>query len=231
MNCMMKGIVMKRILTIFMLTIILLISFSACSKKDNSFPANGVLIIGDENNISPIINRYQEITEENEVFSVKKGEVGNGNVLILNESTAQALIKEKLFRKQDNGSNYIIDTLPKFPKEGSLLFTSEDDKTMKSIKIGGEEIPVTYDSDAWIGNNRKYSTEWYMIVAKNSVYKEIKANEMKMHLLHLKKSLGDEKPKMSTDNTLVNENVKVNKLIKGLEGKVSFQFVTIGEKS
>lgn len=73
MNCMMKGIVMKRILTIFMLTIILLISFSACSKKDNSFPANGVLIIGDENNISPIINRYQEITEENEVFSVKKG--------------------------------------------------------------------------------------------------------------------------------------------------------------
>lgn len=231
MNCMMKGIVMKRILTIFMLTIILLISFSACSKKDNSFPANGVLIIGDENNISPIINRYQEITEENEVFSVKKGEVGNGNVLILNESTAQALIKEKLFRKQDNGSNYIIDTLPKFPKEGSLSFTSEDDKTMKSIKIGGEEIPVTYDSDAWIGNNRKYSTEWYMIVAKNSVYKEIKANEMKMHLLHLKKSLGDEKPKMSTDNTLVNENVKVKKLIKGLEGKVSFQFVTIGEKS
>ncbi|MCU4984438.1 lipoprotein BA_5634 family protein [Bacillus thuringiensis] len=227
----MKGIMMKRILTIFMLTIILLISFSACSKKDNSFPANGVLIIGDENNISPIINRYQEITEENEVFSVKKGEVGNGNVLILNESTAQALIKEKLFRKQDNGSNYIIDTLPKFPKEGSLLFTSEDDKTMKSIKIGGEEIPVTYDSDAWIGNNRKYSTEWYMIVAKNSVYKEIKANEMKMHLLHLKKSLGDEKPKMSTDNTLVNENVKVKKLIKGLEGKVSFQFVTIGEKS
>lgn len=226
----MKGIVMKRTVTIFMLTIILLISFSACSKKDNSFPANGVLIIGNKNNISPIINRYQEITKENEVFSVKKGEVGNGKVLILNESTAQALIKEKLFRKQDNGSDYIIDTLPKFPKEGSLLFTNEDDKTMKSIKIGGEEIPVTYDSDAWIGNNRNYSTEWYMIVAKNSVYKEIKANEMKMHLLHLEKSLGDKKPKMSTDNTLINENVKVKKLIKGLEGEVSFQFVTIGEK-
>ncbi|MED2039275.1 MULTISPECIES: lipoprotein BA_5634 family protein [Bacillus cereus group] len=221
---------MKRTVTIFMLTIILLISFSACSKKDNSFPANGVLIIGNKNNISPIINRYQEITKENEVFSVKKGEVGNGKVLILNESTAQALIKEKLFRKQDNGSDYIIDTLPKFPKEGSLLFTNEDDKTMKSIKIGGEEIPVTYDSDAWIGNNRNYSTEWYMIVAKNSVYKEIKANEMKMHLLHLEKSLGDKKPKMSTDNTLINENVKVKKLIKGLEGEVSFQFVTIGEK-
>lgn len=222
---------MKRILTVFMLTIIILISFSACSKKDNAFPANGVLIIGDDNNILPIINRYQEITKENEVFSVKKSEVGNGHVLIINESTAQALIKEKVFRKRDNDSDYIIDTLPKFPKEGSLLFTSEDEKTMKSIKIEGKEIPVTYDSDAWIGNNRKYSTQSYVIVAKNSVYKEIKANETKMHLLQLKKSLGDERPKMSTDNTMVNENVKVKKLIKGLEGEVSFQFVTIGEKS
>ncbi|HHT7144022.1 TPA: lipoprotein BA_5634 family protein, partial [Bacillus cereus] len=159
---------MKRTLTIFMLTIIFLISFSACSKKDNSFPANGVLIIGDENNISPIINRYQEITKENEVFSVKKGEVGNGHVLILNESTALALIKEKIFHKRGNGSNYILDTLPKFPKEGSLLFTNEDEKTMKSIKIEGNEIPVTYDSDTWIGNTRKYPTQSYVIVAKNS---------------------------------------------------------------
>ncbi|EEL70631.1 lipoprotein BA_5634 family protein [Bacillus mycoides] len=226
----MKGNAMKRTLTIFMLTILLLISFSACSKKENPFPANGLLIIGDENKISPIINRYQEITKENEVFSVKKGKVGNGQILILNESTAQALIKEKVFRKRDNGSNYIIDTLPKFPKEGSLLFTHEDEKNMKSIELEGKEIPVSYDSDAWIGNTRKYPTQWYVIVAQNSVYKEIKANETKMHLLHLKKSLGDEKPKMSTDNTLVNENVKVKKLIKGLEGEVSFQFVTIGEK-
>ncbi|KMP27019.1 hypothetical protein TU52_23980 [Bacillus cereus] len=222
---------MKRTLTIFMLTIILLISFSACSKKDNSFPANGVLIIGDENNISPIINRYQEITKENEVFSVKKSEVGNGHVLILNESTALALIKEKIFHKRGNGSNYILDTLPKFPKEGLLLFTNEDEKTMKSIKIEGNEIPVTYDSDTWIGNIRKYPTQSYVIVAKNSVYKEIKANETKMHLLQFKKSIGDEKPKMSTDNTMVNENVKVKKLMKGLEGEVSFQFITIGKKS
>ncbi|PFN27857.1 lipoprotein BA_5634 family protein [Bacillus cereus] len=222
---------MKRTLTIFMLTIILLITFSACSKKENPFPANGLLIIGDENKISPIINRYQEITKKNEMFSVKTGTFGKGQVLILNESTAQALIKAKIFRKRENGSNFSIDTLPKFPNEGSLLFTHEGEKTLKSIELGGEEIPVKYDSDAWIGNKRDYSTQWYVIVSKNSIYKEIKANETKMQLLHLKKSLGDEKPKMSTDNTLVNENVKVRKLIKDLEGEVSFQFVTIGEKS
>lgn len=36
---------------------------------------------------------------------------------------------------------------------------------------------------------------------------------------------------MSTDNTLINEKVKVDKLIEGYKGEVSFQFVTIGEKS
>ena len=34
---------------------------------------------------------------------------------------------------------------------------------------------------------------------------------------------------MSTDNTLINEKVKVEKLIKDHQGEVSFQFVTIGE--
>ncbi|MCQ6567858.1 lipoprotein BA_5634 family protein [Bacillus mycoides] len=223
---------MKRTLTIFMLTILLLISFSACSKKENPFPANGLLIIGNEKKISPIINRYQEITKENEVFSVKTGTYGNGQVLILNESTAQALIKAKVFRKRDNGSNFMpVNTLPKFPKEGSLLFAQEDEKTLKSIKLEGKEVPVIYNSDAWIGNKRNYPTQWYVIVSKNNIYKEIKANETKMHLLQLKKSLGDEKPKMSTDNTLVNENVKVRKLIKDFEGEVSVQFLTIEEKS
>lgn len=120
---------MKRTLTIFMLIIILLISFSACSKNENRLPANGVLIIGDENYTSPIINRYKEITKENEVFSVKIDTFGIGQVVILNESTAQALIKTKVFRERENGSKFRpLDTLPNLPKEGSLLFASEDEK-------------------------------------------------------------------------------------------------------
>ncbi|TCJ78053.1 UNVERIFIED_ORG: hypothetical protein EDC93_111108 [Bacillus cereus] len=223
---------MKRTLTIFMLIIILLISFSACSKNENRLPANGVLITGDENYTSPIINRYKEITKENEVFSVKIDTFGIGQVVILNESTAQALIKTKVFRERENGSKFRpLDTLPNLPKEGSLLFASEDEKKLKSIELEETEIAVKYGSDAWIGNTRKYPTQYYVIVAKDSVYKEINAKETKMHLLHLKKSLGDEKPKMSTDNTLINEKVKVDKLIEGYKGEVSFQFVTIGEKS
>lgn len=228
----MKGTVMKKTLSIFILSILILISLSACSKNENRFPANGVLIIGDGNHTSTIMNRYKENTKEYEVFSVKTGRFDQKRVLILNESTAKAMIKAKVFRKRDHSSHSKpLDKLPNFPKESSLLFINEEEKNIKSIEIEGKAIPVTYDSDAWIGNNRNYGTLWNVIVANNSVYKEIQANETKMHFLHLKKSLGDEKPKMSTDNTLTNEYVKVRKLIKDFEEEVSVQFVTIGEKT
>ncbi|PES39945.1 hypothetical protein CN493_04050 [Bacillus thuringiensis] len=228
----MKGIVMKKTLSIFILCILILISLSACAKSEELFPANGVLIIGDENHTGAIMNRYKENTKEHEIFPVKTGEFEKGKVLILNESTAQAMIKAKIFRKRDQGAlSKLVDTLPNFPKESSLLYINEEEKNIKSIKIEGKEIPVAYDSDAWLGNKRDYGALWYIIVAKNSVYKEIKANETNMQLLHLKKWLGDEKPKMSTDNTLINEKVKVRKLIEGFKEKVSVQFVTIGEKS
>lgn len=163
---------------------------------------------------------------------MKTGRFDQKRVLILNESTAKAMIKAKIFRKRDHSSHSKpLDTLPNFPKESSLLFINEEEKNIKSIEIEGKVIPVTYDSDAWLGNNRNYGTLWYVIVASNSVYKEIQANETKMQLLHLKKSLGDEKPKMSTDNILTNEDVKVRKLIRDFEEEVSVQFVTIGEKS
>ncbi|HFK1548593.1 lipoprotein BA_5634 family protein [Bacillus albus] len=222
---------MKKI-PIFILSILILMSFSACAKNEKSFPANGVLIIGDENHTGAIINRYKENTKEHEAFSVKTGRFDQNRVLILNESTAKAMIKANIFHKRDHSSlSKPLDKLPNFSKESSLLFINEEEKNIKSIEIEGKEIPVTYDSDAWLGNKRDYGALWYIIVAKNSVYKEIKANETTMQLLHLKKSLGDEKPKISTDNTLINEKVKVRKLIEGFKGEVSVQFVTIGEKS
>lgn len=59
---------MKKTLSIFILSILILISLSACSKNENRFPTNGVLIIGDENHTSTIMNRYKENTKELEVF-------------------------------------------------------------------------------------------------------------------------------------------------------------------
>lgn len=223
---------MKKTLSIFILSILILMSLSACAKNENLFPANGVLIIGDENNTSTVMTRYKENTKEHEVFSVKTGRFDQKRVLILNESTAQAMVNAKIFHKRDQASlSKTLDTLPNFPKESSLLFINEEEKNIKNIEIEGSKIPVIYGSDAWLGNNRDYGAIWYIIVAKNSVYKEIKASETNMQLLHLKKSLGDEKPKISTDNILINEKVKVRKLIEDFKGEVSVQFVTIGEKS
>ncbi|HDR7744066.1 TPA: hypothetical protein QCX78_005622, partial [Bacillus pacificus] len=111
---------MKKTISIFILSILLLINVSACSKNENRFPANGVLVIGDEDNTSTIIDRYKENTKEHEVFSVKTGRFDQKRVLILNESTAKAMIKAKIFRERDQSSlSKPLDTLPNFPKESS----------------------------------------------------------------------------------------------------------------
>lgn len=67
-----------------------------------------------------------------------------------------------------------------FLKESFLLFINEEEKNIKSIEIEGNKIFVIYGSDVWFGNKCDYGVLWYIVVVKNSVYKEIKVNEMNM---------------------------------------------------
>lgn len=94
-----------------------------------------MLIIGDENHTGAIMNRYKENTKEQEAFAVKTGRFDQKRVLIINESTAQAMMNAKLFRKRDQASlSKTLDTLPNFPKESSLLFINEEEKNIKVLK-------------------------------------------------------------------------------------------------
>ncbi|OOR48679.1 lipoprotein BA_5634 family protein, partial [Bacillus pseudomycoides] len=99
---------MKKTVSIFMLIVLAIISLSACSKsKENTQPANGIIMIGDEQYTLPIFTRYKENIKEKEVFEVKTGSMGENKVLIIDESTAQAMIKDKIFRTNDvNNSLY-----------------------------------------------------------------------------------------------------------------------------
>lgn len=225
---------MKKTVSIFMLIVLAIISLSACSKsKENTQPANGIIMIGDEQYTLPIFTHYKENIKEKEVFEVKTGSMGENKVLIIDESTAQAMIKDKIFRTNDvnNSLDYIsIKKLPTIPKGHSLVFTHEDQEHIESIDLNDKTIPVQYESNAWIGNSRDYKSQWYLIVARNDVYKEIQANKTKLQLIHLKKSLGYEKPKMSTDNTLVNEYLKMKRQVKDFHKLISVKFVTFEDE-
>ncbi|PEY38344.1 hypothetical protein CN354_10875 [Bacillus cereus] len=226
---------MKKIMSFFMLIVLIVTSLSACSSsEENKWPANGMVMIGDEQFTLPIFERYKENIKEKEVFEVKTGVFGENKVLIIDESTAQAMIKNQILRKNDvnNHSGYTpIKKLPDIPKGASLLFTHEEEKHISSIDLNSKEIPVSYVSDAWIGNSRDYTSQWYLVVAKNDVYKEIQANETKLQLIHFKKSLGYEKPKMSTDNTIVIEYLKMKRQVKDFHKLVSVKFVTFEDES
>ncbi|MEN1936294.1 lipoprotein BA_5634 family protein [Paenibacillus sp. 102] len=226
---------MRKTISFFILIVLIVISLSACSfSEENKQPANGIVMIGDEQYTLPIFERYKENIKEKEVFEVKTGAVDENKVLIIDKSTAQAMIKAKILRTNDvnNRSDSIsIKKLPDIPKGSSLIFTHKDENHITSIDLNSKEIPVSYDSDAWIGNSRDYKSQWYLIVAENDVYKEIKANETKLQLIRFKKSLGYEKPKMSTDNTIVIEYLKLKRQVKDFHKLISVKFITFEDES
>ncbi|MDM5188887.1 lipoprotein BA_5634 family protein [Bacillus sp. DX4.1] len=226
---------MKKLLTIFIISALVLVSLSACSKsKQRTQPVNGIFIIGDEQYALSIFDRYKENIKEKDMFRVKIGKFNEKKVLILDESTAQALIKSKIFHKRDDVNGNMDSTplakLPKIPKGSSLLFAYEDESHITSIDLNGKTIPVTYDSNSWLGSSRDYDSEWYLIVTENNEYKAIQADETNLQLIDLKKSLGDQKPTMSTDNTVVNEYLKMKKQVKDFDKLISVKFVTFEDK-
>ncbi|WP_459502892.1 lipoprotein BA_5634 family protein [Bacillus sp. C1] len=226
---------MKKIISFFMLIVLIITSLSACSSsEENKRPANGMIMIGDEQFTLPLFERYKENIKEKEVFEVKTGIFDEKKVLIIDESTAQVMIKNQILRKSDMNDHYgytSIKKLPEIPKGVSLLFTHEDEKHITSIDLNSKEIPVSYNSDAWIGNSRDSESQWYLIVAKKDVYREMEAAETKLQLIHFKKSLGYEKPKMSTDNTLVNEYLKMKRQVKEFHKLISVKFITFEDAS
>ncbi|PEE44110.1 lipoprotein BA_5634 family protein [Bacillus pseudomycoides] len=225
---------MRKTISFFILIVLIVTSLSACSSsEENKRPANGMIMIGDEQFTLPIFERYKENIEEKEVFEVKTGVFGEDKVLIIDESTARAMIKDRILRKNDMNNRYgytSIKKLPEIPKGASLLFTHEEEKHITSIDLNSKEIPVSYDSDAWIGNSRDYKSPRYLIVAKKDVYRKIKADETKLQIIHFKKLLGYEMPKMSTDNTLITEYLKMKRQVKDFHKLISVKFVTFEDE-
>ncbi|KEK22795.1 lipoprotein BA_5634 family protein [Bacillus gaemokensis] len=223
---------MKQLLIMLIITLLIFISLQGCSKSNQGTqPVNGIVIVGEEQYALPILERYQENVKTKDVFRVKTGMVDEKKVLILDESTANKLIAKKLIhkRKDVNGNMDSIPLvqLPEIPKGRSLLFTTEHESDITSINLNETEIPVTYDRNAWIGNVGDYEPGLHFIVSKNEVYQEIQVEETSLQFLYLKKSLGDKKPTMSTDNTVVNEYLKMKKRVKNFNDLIVVKFVTI----
>lgn len=113
------------------------IVFSGCSIMDMIAPqANGVIMYGDDAVLQQTIEKYQKEIESQNKYEAKFDKFNDQKVLIINKTTADKLVKEKILRKVDGDNVKPIETLPSVSDDTGIVFakTEQNDVTINGKK-------------------------------------------------------------------------------------------------
>ncbi|MDR2995457.1 lipoprotein BA_5634 family protein [Bacillus cereus] len=133
--------------------------FSGCSIMDMIAPqANGIVMYGDETGVQKTMDQYKDKIESQNKFEAKLGTVNEKKVLIMNKTTAEKMVKEKMLKKVVKEDVEPIKALPSISDEAGIVFAKEE----KDVEIDGKKMK--YEGNVVIGDARKY-TDMYVVVS------------------------------------------------------------------
>lgn len=133
--------------------------FSGCSIMDMIAPqANGIVMYGDENGVQKTMDQYKDKIESQNKFEAKLGTVNEKKVLIMNKTTAEKMVKEKMLKKVVKEDVEPIKALPSISDEAGIVFAKEE----KDVVIDGKKMK--YEGNVVIGDARRY-TDMYVVVS------------------------------------------------------------------
>jgi hypothetical protein len=133
--------------------------FSGCSIMDMIAPqANGIVMYGDENGVQKTMDQYKDKIESQNKFEAKLGTVNEKKVLIMNKTTAEKMVKEKMLKKVVKEDVEPIKELPSISDEAGIVFAKEE----KDVVIDGKKMK--YEGNVVIGDARRY-TDMYVVVS------------------------------------------------------------------
>lgn len=160
------------------LTVVLV---SGCSLVEQIFPqAKGVILYGTEQDVKADMNKFKDDVKSSELLKVKMTASNDQKVMLINQSTAEAMLKGKLLRKvSDKDKVEPITALPKVAADTPALFAKEE---MNKVNMNGKEIPVKYEGNIILGDGRTYA-DMFMIVNDNE-WAKMEGNELAVGVLH-----------------------------------------------
>ncbi|NWK71705.1 hypothetical protein HWX41_22175 [Bacillus paramycoides] len=225
---------MKKVIKLCMSGIVSISVLGACSFGKTEEPRNGAVIIGEEQRLKEIVNQHKSDIKSNDLYKVKRAESDGKQVLIMDQKTAEGVMKKGVLRKTDDQgvtSEGPITSLPTIPKGKVVMFTSNKDKEKKEIKVNDKKIKVQYEDDISLGRNRTSTYEDIVLIVDAPTFKDLPGTETYMEVLHFNKSYGENKPFNGDDaeaNQTWNEWSKFTKDMK--EEVNSFDTVSIIKK-
>ena len=153
------GIYMKKV-KLGLVAIMSAAVFSGCSIMDMIAPqANGVIMYGDDVAVQQKIAQYKGKIESEHKFEAKFTTVNDKKVLIMNKTTADKMVKEKVLKKVEGEDAKPIATLPAISDDAGAVFAKAE---QNDVIIDGKKMK--YEGNIIIGDARKYA-DMYAVVS------------------------------------------------------------------
>ncbi|PEE38139.1 lipoprotein BA_5634 family protein [Bacillus pseudomycoides] len=134
--------------------------FSGCSIMNMIAPqANGVIMYGDDVAVQQKIDQYKGKIESEHKFEAKFATVNDKKVLIMNKTTADKMVKEKVLKKVEGEDAKSIATLPAISDDAGVVFAKAE---QNDVIIDGKKMK--YEGNIIIGDARKYA-DMYAVVS------------------------------------------------------------------
>ncbi|MFP3844956.1 lipoprotein BA_5634 family protein [Priestia filamentosa] len=176
---------MKRLLSICATVIVVGSLMSGCSATKDAFQkANGVILYGNQQQISDALNQDKKDIKEKDEYTIKVAEDGKQDMMILDKTTAKALVEKKLLKEvtKDNDTE-AITSLPKVTKDTNALFAKQE---VKEMNLAGQNSKIIYGGNKIIGDGRSYVDEF--LIVDDSQFTAIKGTEKKMAVIKYDKN-------------------------------------------
>lgn len=206
----------------------------ACSFGKTEEPRNGVVLIGEEQRLKEVVNQHKSDIKSNDLYKVKRAESDGKQVLIIDQKTAEGVMKKGVLRKTDHQgptSSGPITSLPTIPKGKVVMFTSNKDKEIKEIKVNDKKIKVQYEDDISLGRVRASTYEDIILLVDATTFKDIPGTETYMEVLHFNKSYGENRAFNGDDAEAMQAWNEWEKFTKDMKEQVnSFDTVSIIKK-
>ncbi|MGN4446721.1 lipoprotein BA_5634 family protein [Bacillus cereus group sp. MYBK79-1] len=225
---------MKKVMKLCMVGIVSISVLGACSFGKTEEPRNGAVIIGEEQRLKDIVAQHKSEIKSNDLYKIKRAESDGKQVLIIDQKTAEGVMKKGVLRKTDHQgvtNDGPITSLPTIPKGKVVMFTSNRNKEIKEIKVNDKKINVQYEDDISLGRVRASTYEDIILIVDATTFKDLPGTETYMDILHFHKSYGENIAFNGDDAEAMQEWREWEKVTKDMKEQVnSFDTVSIIKK-
>lgn len=200
----------------------------ACSlfggKKEGPAILNGIMLVGEQQALETIEVKLKNEIKSAALYKVKQAESESNHVFVMDEKTAQKVVKIGIIVESDNNDDKFgsepIFSLPKIKDNEALLLAHPNNRNIKNIELNGIKIKTKYENNAWLGGGdfRNKKLDELLLIVDNDTFEKLPTPETYLDIVELNKTYKFSKNEKDTTEKL--GNTEYFKFIRNIQNNI-----------